>query len=232
MSSYKYVNAHARCDQVRFTSSVLVTMEKMEHFFRQHSQAINVTVNVLLVALCGIIYGLLLVLYLTQGMETESLMFVGRGSLPPTTAVPLLGVLLTGATSALLTRSVEHSVWIRLLGGQLDLLPTKSFTTDEIHQRSQWSVSPFARLLYVFKGRSWLLRISGLLLFANAILNPILLYGVRPEVFHTEATTTIAQSDSYFSGFIPGFDEEIGQDSEYDHSQGWTSQLTDITQTK
>lgn len=189
-------------------------MEKMERFFKQRSQAINITVNVLLVVLCGICYALLLVIYFTQGMGTESLMFVDRGRLPPTTAVPLLGVLLTGATSALLTRSVEHSVWIRLLGGEPDLLPTKRFTTEEVHQRSQWSVSPFARLLYVFKGRSWLLRISGLLLFGTAILNPILLYGVRPEIVHDDTTTTIPQSDPGFSGFIPGFDEEVGQDSE------------------
>jgi hypothetical protein len=154
----------------------------MDRFFVQYSRAINITVNILLVVLCGISYALLLVLYITQGMWTESFMFVDRGSLPPTTAVPLVGVLLAGATSTLLTRSVEHSVWIRLLGGESDLLPTNIFKPDEIHQRSQWSVSPFARLLYVFEGRSWLLRISGLLLFGTAILNPILLYGVRPEI--------------------------------------------------
>jgi hypothetical protein len=189
-------------------------MDNMDRSLRQHSRAINITVNVLLLVLCGIGYALLLVLYFSQGMWTESLMFVDRGSLPPTTAVPLLGVLLTGATSALLTRSVEHSVWIRLLGRERDLLPTKRYTTDEIHQRSQWSVSPFARLLYVFKGHSWLLRISGLLLFGTAILNPILLYGVRPEIIHDEATTTIPRSEPEFSGFITGFDKEIGQDSE------------------
>jgi hypothetical protein len=189
-------------------------MDNMERFLRQHSRAINITVNVLLVVLCGIGYSLLLVLYITQGMWTESFMFVDRGGLPPTTAVPLLGVLLTGATSALLTRSVEHSVWIRLLGEDSGLLPVKSFTTDEIHQRSQWSVSPFARLLYMFRGRSWLLRISGLLLFGTAILNPILLYGVRPEIIHDKTITTVPRSDPEFSGFMPGFDEEIGQDSE------------------
>lgn len=188
-------------------------MANMERFFKQHSQAVNITVNVLLVVLCGIGYALLLVIYFTQGMGVESLMFVDRGRLPPTTAVPLLGVLFAGATSALLTRSVEHSVWIRLLGGEPDLLPTK-FTTEEIHQRSQWSVSPFARLLYMFERRSWLLRISGLLLLGTAILNPILLYGVRTDIIHHETTTTTAQSDPYFSGYIPGFDEEVGQDSE------------------
>jgi hypothetical protein len=111
-------------------------MMNMEHFYRQHSRAINVTANVLLVVLCGISYVLLLVLYFTQGMWTDSFMFVDEGNLPPTTAIPLLGVLLTGATSALLTRSVEHSVWIRLLGGDHDLLTTKTFTADEIQQRS------------------------------------------------------------------------------------------------
>jgi len=186
----------------------------MERFYKQHSQAINITTNVLLVVLCGICYAVLLALYFTQGMGTESLMFVDRGSLPPTAAVPLLGVLLTGATSALLTRAVEHSVWIRLLGGESHLQPTRSFTADEIRQRSQWSVSPFARFLYVFQGCSWLLRIGGLLLFGTAILNPILLYGVSPEIVLDETTTTIAQSDSYFSGFIPSFDVEVGQDSE------------------
>jgi hypothetical protein len=186
----------------------------MDRFFVQHSRAINITVNILLVVLCGISYALLLVLYITQGMWTESFMFVDRGSLPPTTAVPLVGVLLAGAISALLTRSVEHSVWIRLLGGESGLLPTNIFKPDEIHPRSQWSVSPFARLLYVFKGRSWLLRVSGLLLFGTAILNPILLYGVRSEIVHEGTTITIPQSDLAFSGFIPGFDEEVGQDSE------------------
>jgi hypothetical protein len=82
----------------------------------------------------------------------------------------------------------------------------------------------------VFKGRSWLLRISGLLLFGTAILNPILLYGVRPEISHNETTTTIPRSDPEFSGFIPGYDVKTGQDSESTHAQDWTSRLTDITQ--
>lgn len=186
----------------------------MERFFRRNSRAINITINIVLIILCSISYILLLSLYFTQGMRTESFMLVSRGSLPPTTAVPLLGVLLTGATSALLTRSVEHSVWIRLLCRETDLLSTKRFRTDEFHQRAQWSVSPFARILYVFKGRSWLLRISGLLLFGTAILNPILLYGVRPETIVRETNTTIARSEPAFSGFTQNFDEEIGMDSE------------------
>jgi len=137
-------------------------MDHLQRLFGKHSRTINITTSILLGLLCGIVYVLLLVLYFTQGMWTESLRFVDRDGLPPTTAIPLLGVLLTGATSGLLTRAVEHSVWIRLLGR--DPGPSKILATDEIHQRSQWTVSSFARLLYVFQGRSWLLRISGLLL--------------------------------------------------------------------
>lgn len=50
--------------------------------------------------------------------------------------------------------------------------------------------------------------------FGTTALNPILLYGVRPQTFHYEATTTIAQSDPELTGFMSSFDIEIGQDSE------------------
>jgi hypothetical protein len=165
-------------------------------------------------------------------MGIESFQYVGRGGFAPTTAVPLLGVLLTGATSALLTRSVEHSIWIRLLCGKTELLPTKTFPTEEFHQRAQWSVSPFARLLYVFRGRSWLLRVSGLLLLGTAILNPILLYGVRPEIVSDETVTTIAQSKLDFSGFAPPYAEEMQEDREWTCLSDRTRRLTDITQTR
>lgn len=189
-------------------------MERLLRFLRRHSRAINIAVNVLLMVLCSVSYALLLILYSTQGMGIESFKYIGRGSLAPTTAIPLLGVLLTGATSALLTRSVEHSIWIRLLCGKTELLPTKRFPTEEFHHRAQWSASPFARLLYVFRGRSWLLRISGLLLLGTAILNPILLYGVRPQIVSDETTTTILQSEPDFSGFAPLYSEEMQEDRE------------------
>jgi hypothetical protein len=132
----------------------------------------------------------------------------------------------------LLTRSVEHSIWIRLLCGKAELLPTKRFPTEEYHQRAQWSVSPFAQLLYVFKGRSWLLRISGLLLLGTAIVNPILLYGVRPQIVSDETIATIAQSQPDFSGFAPLYAEEMQEDREWTCLKDRTNRLTDITQIK
>jgi hypothetical protein len=79
-------------------------------FFKRHSVAVNATINIVLALLCAISYVVLVVLYLTQGMRVESFTHVGKARLPATTAIPLLGVLLTGATSALLTRSVEHNL--------------------------------------------------------------------------------------------------------------------------
>lgn len=190
-------------------------MERLLCFLRRHSRAINIATNVLLVMLCGVGYALLLILYSTQGMGVESFKYVGRGGWAPTTAIPLLGVLLTGATSALLTRSVEHSIWIQLLHGKTESLPTKLFPTEEFHQRAQWSVSPLARLLYIFRGSSWPLGISGLLLLGTAILNPILLYGVRPQLVSDETTTTIAQSMPDFSGFAPLYADEMQEDREW-----------------
>ena len=207
-------------------------MDRLLRFSRRHSRAINISINILLATLCGVGYALLLLLYSTQGMGIESFKYVGRGSFAPTTAIPLLGVLLTGATSALLTRSVEHSIWIRLLCRRTELLPNKKFSTEEFHQRAQWSVSPFARLLYLFRGRSWLLRISGLLLLGTAILNPILLYGVRPQIISDKTVTTIAQSKLDFSGFAPLHSDEVQKDREWTCWKDRTSHMTNVTQTK
>jgi hypothetical protein len=171
-------------------------------FFKRHSVAVNATTNIVLILLCAISYVLLLVLYFKQGMEVESFTYVGKGILPPTTAIPLLGVLLTGATSALLTRSVEHNLWTNLIRGRPESRFYKEFDRNEPYQRAQWTISPFSRLLYVFSGRSWLLRVSGMLLFGTALLNPILLYGVRPGSTIHPDQKSIGRSVSRFRGFI------------------------------
>jgi hypothetical protein len=176
-------------------------MAATNSFFKRHSVAVNAATNILLILLCTISYVVLLVLYFTQGMEVESFKHVGKGILPPTTAIPLLGVLLTGATSALLTRSVEHNLWTNLFRGN----PGSSFygelAQNEPYQRAQWTISPFSRLLYVFGGRSWLLRVSGVLLFGTALLNPILLYGVRPRSTTNLDVKSIDRSAPKFKGF-------------------------------
>lgn len=179
-------------------------MDTIKHFYARHSLAINIAINVLLAGLCIVSYAVLITLYLTQGLGLRSLRYRDEGILPPTVAVPLLGVLLTGATSALLTRSVEHSLWTNLVYGTPGSNHLAKFTDEESYQRAQWSVSPFVRLLYSITGKSWLLRISGVLLFGTALLNPILLYGISSVLTPEVTTETIAPSDHEFAGFIAG----------------------------
>jgi hypothetical protein len=175
-------------------------------FFKRHSVAVNATTNIILVLLCAISYVVLFVLYFRQGMEVESFTYVGKGTLPPTTAIPLLGVLLTGATSALLTRSVEHNLWTNLIRGRPESRFYKEFDRNEPYQRAQWTISPFSRLLYVFSGRSWLLRVSGVLLFGTALLNPILLYGLSSII--PPDKRAIERSLPKFAGFTDSSDSK------------------------
>jgi hypothetical protein len=170
-------------------------------FFKRHSVAVNATTNIVLLLLCAISYVVLIVLFFTQGMEVGSSTYVGKGILPPTTAIPLLGVLLTGATSALLTRSVEHNLWTNLIRGRPESRFYKEFDRNEPYQRAQWTISPFSRLLYVFSGRSWLLRVSGVLLFGTALLNPILLHGVNHGSTIRPDNKSMDRSLPNFTGF-------------------------------
>jgi hypothetical protein len=111
-------------------------------FFKRHSVAVNATTNIVLILLCAISYVLLLVLYFKQGMEVESFTYVGKGILPPTTAIPLLGFLLTGATSALLTRSVEHNLWTNLIRGRPESTRSSTETNPTNERNGLYRLSP------------------------------------------------------------------------------------------
>jgi hypothetical protein len=185
---------------------------------KRHSLAVNVTINVVLLLLSAICYATLIALYCTQGLHLRTFTYIEKGeTLPPTTAIPLLGVILTGVTSALITRSVEHSLWISLICDKAgSYYSNKALTDIESHQRAQWSVSPFARFLYMLNGQSWILRISGVLLFGTAILNPVLLYGVRPGIDSVDDVAVRAPSRPMFSGFTTWIDLWGLLDSKFD----------------
>jgi len=193
-------------------------MKAVKQFLERHSLAINITTNIVLLLLCAISYATLIALYYTQGLHLRTFTYIEEGeTIPPTTAIPLLGVLLTGVTSALITRSVEHSLWISLICDKAGLYYSNTALSDaESHQRAQWTVSPFARVLYMLNGQSWILRISGVLLFGTAILNPVLLYGVRPGIDSFEDTAVRAPSRPTFSGFTTWIDMYGLQDSKFD----------------
>lgn len=173
-----------------------------QKFFERHSLAVNVTTNMLLATICAICYTLLITLFVTKGLGVDSLKHVDNNILPPTVVFPLLGVLITGASSTLLTRSVEHNLWLELSHGRSESTRSANITDKESYRRAQWTVSPFIRLFYLFTGQSWLLRIGGLLLFGTALINPVLLYGVRSIAVRHVTIDNHAATKPIFSGFI------------------------------
>lgn len=185
-------------------------MDAIVRYSKRHSLAINITINILLALLCVLSYVFLLLLYFSQGLGVASFTYVNRGTIPPTAIVPVFGILLNGATLALLTRSVEHDLWIKLLGNTVQ--PSLS---AESHRRAQWTVSPFARLLYTINGSSLLLRIGGTLLFGAVVVNPVLLYGVSPGVTTQASIHQRRPIAPSFSGFTPDFDRLAIRDSRF-----------------
>lgn len=176
----------------------------------RQSTKVNWAINISLVVLCAVSYAFLITLYLSGGMNVASLTYIDHGTISPTTLVPIFVIILTGATSALLTRSVEHDLWYSLLNQSSSRHEDRS--AIESHRKAQWTVSPLGRLLYGFKGHSWVLRLGGLLLFGSALLNPILLYGVRPHPV-THSSTEVA-SEPWMQGFMPLRNRGFQQDGE------------------
>ena len=125
-------------------------------------------------------------------------------TLPPTAVIPLIGVTLASATSALLTRCVEHSLWETLLRDR-SITPTgRRLTSENTSKQAQWSTSSFARLLYSFNGQSLTLRFGRLFLLGAAIVNPVLLCGVRPESSLTLERSDTVPTGLAFAGFTSG----------------------------
>ncbi|ETN41251.1 uncharacterized protein HMPREF1541_03186 [Cyphellophora europaea CBS 101466] len=151
---------------------------------------VSATFNLALLALSIVCYLLLVLLFVTpKTYRLDSLIHPNSGTIQPSVAVGLLSTALLGATSALITRCAEQSLWLRLSATS----PGKNaLTVEESHRLAQWSVSPFERLLvYPFKGSSWLLKFGGVVLFGVAAVNPVLLSGISQP--RQVATTTEQQ---------------------------------------
>jgi hypothetical protein len=161
----------------------MARLQSIKRLLKRHSLHVNVAINVLLLLLCSASYVALFVLYFTQGMSIKAFVNVSHETftLPPTAVVPLVGIILTSATSAFLTRSVEYNLWGAILCDRSTTHSGRSLTPRDASQRAQWSTSPIARLIYCFNGQSWALRFGGLFLLSTAIVNPILLCGVKPS---------------------------------------------------
>jgi hypothetical protein len=196
-------------DHPRLTST-MACLRSIDHFIQRNSLRVNIAINTLLMFLCLISYALLITLYLTEGMNIDPLVYISITptpyALPPTVVIPLIGVTLTSATSALLTRAVEHSFWQTILrrdrpGGITSTGNGRSLEPEDAGQRAQWSISLFARLRYAFGGRYLTLRFGGLFLLGTAVVNPVLLYGVRPSNSWEVENSYIVPTLPSFAGF-------------------------------
>lgn len=132
-------------------------------------------------------------------MQVEALVLIDdKSRISPTVAIGILSVTLTGATTALVTRAVEHSLWLKLSPREVK----NRVAFPEIRNLAQWSVSPYQRLRYFFTGRSWLLKAGGLFLFGTAALNPVLLSGVNPNTDFTTSTKDVPRTADIWSGHL------------------------------
>ncbi|PKS12310.1 hypothetical protein jhhlp_001610 [Lomentospora prolificans] len=160
----------------------------------QRASITNIIFSLLLVALCVLSYVLLLILFLDPGTyRLDSLIYVDtRLPITPAVAVGLVSALLAGATSAFTTRCVEQSLWLKLVPREVK----QPLTVGESHRLAQWSTSPLERVKYVLTGKFWLLKLSGPLLLATAIVAPVLLAGIsQTDIVDVNDTRTAHQVD-------------------------------------
>ncbi|KAF4465786.1 hypothetical protein FALBO_7360 [Fusarium albosuccineum] len=168
-------------------------------------RAWQVLLSLLLLVVCIIVYALLIILFVSpKTYNLDSLVHPQKGNLTPTVAVGLLSAVLGGATSALVTRCVEQSLWITFAPKSESGTSSTDLTVAESRRLAQWTSSPLQRLTYFFGGftgaakRSWLLRVAGPLLIATAIVSPVLLAGISQEDdSHVEISTQIAEADQW-----------------------------------
>ncbi|KAM0330859.1 hypothetical protein ACHAQA_003814 [Verticillium albo-atrum] len=164
-------------------------------------QLFQSALSVLLAVTCVICYVLLVLLYIRpETFHIESLVNPDRTTIKPTVAVSLIAVVLKSATVALVTRCVEHSLWIGLGKGPDQGHALATLTVGETRRLAQWCTSTLDRFLYLFGGftgkdkRSWLLRFGGPLLIATATVGPVLLIGISESQVQTLTTETVVRA--------------------------------------
>lgn len=166
-----------------------------------YPKVISFVFTLSLLALCVLCYVLLVVLFVRpQAFHIDSLVHPDSNSIKPAVVVGLVAALLGGSTSALVTRAVEQSLWLKLAPRSVK----NRLTVGESRRLAQWSVSPLARLAYVLNGSYWLLKIGGILLLASSIINAVLLAGISQT---QEGTTSIRRQPREGWLFLGWLDE-------------------------
>jgi len=179
-------------------------MEASKQSPTRKSLRTNIAISTFQASLSVLSCTALVVLFSTQGFQIKSLTHVGEGPIPPAAVISILTIVLVGSTSVLVTRPVEHGLWFMILHRDLDLETGLHNLDDEVRRRAQWSVSHLARFTYTFRGKSWPMKMSGVLLLGTVVLNPVLIYSVSPKQSSSSTITEISASDQPFAGCISG----------------------------
>lgn len=164
----------------------------------------SIVTRIALVSICLICYVLLIILYCAPHIyHLQSLVIVNSSTpkwrrLKPTVVVGLLSAILSAATTALITKAVDNSLWLKLSPETT----RNHLTVRESLALARWTVSASSRIQYMALGRSWLLRFATPFLLATSIVGPVLLSGISPKSAVIISNSKISATEQVFSGYI------------------------------
>ena len=151
--------------------------------------------------ICIVCYAMLILLYCRpESYHIKTLLLADSEhwwDIKPTVAVPFFTTILLAVTSSLITRSVENSLWAKLSPHRTG----RHLTVGETRHLAEWIVSPWGRLKYSLTGASFLLRISGLVLFASSIVSSILGFGIGTKTSRQITTQHFSAGPNISDGF-------------------------------
>ena len=180
-------------------------MAVSKKFTEIYSRSINVATCILISCVVLACYVLILILFLKpSALRITSFITPESQKFKPTTAVTLLAAILTGGTTSLIARAVEQCLWLKLTPRSVG----RRLTVGESRRLAKWSVSSLAKILYVFDGSSWSLKLTGVMVIGLAIVGPVLVSGISQTEISTTAIQSIPPSSDVWSGWIDVANEQ------------------------
>ncbi len=172
---------------------------RLQAYYDSHTRRFNSLINLGLVLAAIISYCLLLLLFLaSESLGIDSLVSPEAPGIKPTVTAALLTAIVSASTLAFLTRAVEHHFWLKLAPGAVG----PPLAAAEVQSLAEWTELPVSRLHYIFLGRSWTLKISGLLLLATTVLTPVIVSGISQDDRTQQKIDTLPPDRELFSGWM------------------------------
>ncbi|KAF3919110.1 hypothetical protein ABW21_db0206125 [Orbilia brochopaga] len=186
-------------------------MASLSALYARYSRSAKILVSLFLIAVIIAAYALIVLLFIRpQIFNLDSLIHPEQTTTPytkvtPSVLIALFSAILTGSTTALVTRCVDESLWKQLTAS--DSRPVAKLSIAESRHLAEWSISTVARLRYLVSGDSWALRISGIFILVFAGVNPVLLSGISQTTSSSSVTTFQPSNYSltdrgYWDGFL------------------------------